>query len=595
VNEAPSAVDRPPEPQEYARAKWIVALAYLALQVAGACVPPLQEPDEARCASISWEMLQSGDWLTPHLNSIKYYEKPPLFFWLETMGLGLVGPSNLAFRLPSILASFLTVMLVYHWGLRMRGSRAGLLAAAIQASMLLFSMMARAALVDPLLTFCTTFSLYCAFRFLETPEWRSRWSYAFWAALAAAALVKGPVGIVLPAAALAAFLLWNRDSRGWRILFHPGGILLFGILATPWYAVMTLRNPGYLTEFLLSQNLDRLVEGSRFNRNKPLWFYLPVLLTGLIPWTMFIPGLVPQAARAFKDRTLPEGRPTVFLVLAVLVPLAILSVAHSKLPHYLLPLTPPFSLLLADVLCQEWARVPLSANQARCGTYQFSILGVFLILFALMALVLSGMDAESICRQMGFDSQGLGHETDLIRIRTYQSPLPGAAAIAGITGILSLGAGWTVKRGRPWTATMGLSAALLLGAFSAQFLIASMGPSITSQVLATKVARHVTGDTPVLLYRRYLRGLTFYLRRPVIQWEALYNEFGHEISEADASRASLGGKTEVLNSFLDRHPDSIVVVDSPMRLEELKAVTCRRFDELEREGEFFLVRIHPDH
>lgn len=593
MNEAVSPGNRCPAPPGYERAKWILLLAYLAILAAGACVPPLQEPDEARCASISWEMHRSGDWITPHLNSVRYYEKPPLFFWLEAMVLGLFGPSNLAFRIPSLLASFLTVMLVVHWGKRLGGARAGLLAGAIQASMLLFSLIARVALVDPLLTLCIAASLYCAFRFLEVPDPSSGWPYGFWSALAAAALVKGPVGIVLPLAALVSFQLWSRDSKGWRMLLHPGGLASFFVITMPWYASMTLRNPGYLREFLLGQNLDRLVEGSRFNRNKPIWYYVPVLLVGLIPWTLFLPHLFRNVVRAYKDRTLEGGRWRVFLATAVLVPFVILSLAHSKLPHYLLPLTPPLSLLLGEVLRAEWERPALPGEQGRSGVFPLVLLGAMLVVVALLGLLPIGKDAESISRRLRMESQGMGHETDLIRIRTYQMPLPGAVAIAGVMGVFCLGAAWMVRRNRPWPAALGLSAAFCLGAFGAQFLVASMGPSITSQALAQKVARNLKEATPVVLYRRYLRGLTYYLGRPVVLWETLYSEFGHELSPEESARVSLEGKTEVLTSFLARHPDSIVIVESPMRLQELETVTRRTFDELDQEREFFIVRVHP--
>jgi 4-amino-4-deoxy-L-arabinose transferase-like glycosyltransferase len=591
VKPAEVAEERPPEPALSRRMHAALTLGFFALLIAQASIAPLQETDEGRSAAIAWETLHSGDWVTPHLNGIRYYEKPPLYFWLVAAAMGVVGQTDLAVRLPSLLASFLTVLLVARWGTRMRGPRTGLLAASILASMFLFAFMARVAQVDPLLTLCITFSLYSADRFLLEPDRAARWTFGFWGALGLATLVKGPVGIVLPLAPLIVFLLWTRDWTGLGSLFRPSGLVLFLLICCPWYIAMSRRNPDYLAEFLLGQNLDRLIEGSRFNRDKPFWYYLPVLLLGFLPWSFYFLQASKRIREAFRNRARPESRRTLFLASAVLLPFLILSFAHSKLTHYILPLCPLGALLLAEALSLEWERPRDAGTPGRFGAGHLRIFGALLIAFAALALVPVGMDPEILSKRLGFEAIGPGHEMDLVRIRIYQTPLPGAAAILCALGISAIWAGGRIRRDRPQTAVLGLTAAVLLGIVGAQFLVAPMGPAMSSRALAGKTARHLTGDAPVVLYRRHLRGLTYYLKKPVILWEVLYNEFGHEVGTEEAAPVTVGGRIEALIQLLKQRPETLLIVESSWRLQDLRTFSSMEFDELDREGDFLIVRV----
>src|SRR5436190_5369156 len=528
-----SIVPNLPPGEPTRRAKVLLAIGYFGILLAQASVAPLQEPDEGRYASIAWEMVSSGDWITPHLNGIRYYEKPPMFFWFAGGALAALGTSDLSVRIPSVVASFLTVLLVAHWGRRIRGPRTGLLGAAVLATMILFALLARAAIVDPLLTLAVAGALYCGDRFFldrDSPNAApGKWRLGFWGALAVAALVKGPVGVVLPLASVGVFALVIKDWRGLRSLLRPDGLALFLALTAPWYAAMSSRNPDYLAEFLLGQNLDRFVDGERFNRDKPFWFYLPVLLVGPLPWSFFLPRLATEVREAWSDRTLPASRRRLYLACAVAVPFLILSFAHSKLLHYVLPLCPPLALLLAETLSRRWKPRPHPARAASTGFVHFLVFGIAVLAFALVALALAAMTPESIAPRLGFEPGSHGHEVDVARIRKFQSPLRGTAAALGVMGVSALGAAAMARRGRPMTAVAVLAGAILGAVFGVQFLIAPMGPTISASALSSKAARYVTADTPVILYRRYLRGMTFYLKRPVLLWDALYNEFGHEV------------------------------------------------------------------
>lgn len=557
-----------------------------------ALIAPLQEPDEGRSATIAWEMTSSGDWLTPRLNGIRYYEKPPLFFWSAAAAMAVLGPCEFAARIPSVMASFLTVLLVAQWGRRLGRPGSELLAGAALSSVLLFALMARVAFVDPLLTLAITASLYCADRFLldrsAGPTSSGRYRLGFWGALALAALVKGPVGIVLPLASVGAYCLATKDWRSLRSLLRPDGLALLVLITAPWFVAMSLRSPAYPLEFLLGQNLDRFVAGSRFNRDRPFWYYLPVLLVGFLPWTFLLPGIVTQVREAWRDRTRRESGHRLFLASAALVPFLVLSIAHSKLPHYLLPICPPFALLVADTLTAQWSRSEDPALRAGFCRPQLLIFGTLILAFALVLVILAALSPEVIARHLGFEPTAPGYDSDMAKIRRFRTPLTGTALILAGLGGSAFGAAALVRRNRAPAAVLTVVAAQLLGVLAAQFLIEPMGPVISARALAAKTARHLGEDTPVVLYRRYLRGMTFYLRRRVVLFDALYNEFGHEVPDGDPY--TLAGRPEALEAFLDRHPAAVFVVESPLRLRELEGYTASMFETLDREGEFLVVQ-----
>jgi 4-amino-4-deoxy-L-arabinose transferase-like glycosyltransferase len=574
------------------RAARLLAAGYFALLLLQASIAPLQEPDEGRSASIAWEMMARGDWLTPRLNGICYYEKPPLFFWCAAAAMAVLGPVELAPRIPSVLASFLTVLVVAHWGRSFGRPGAGGLAGAALASMLLFALIARVALVDPLLTLAIAASLYCADRFLlDRPPAEAtpgRYRLGFWGALALAVLAKGPVGIVIPLASVAVFSLATRDWRSLGSLLRPDGILLFAVIAAPWFVAMSRRNPDYPAEFLLGQNLDRFIEGSRFNRDKPFWYYLPVLLIGFLPWSLLLPGIVADVREAWKDRRGPESRRRLFLASAVLVPFLLLSIAHSKLLHYLLPICPPFALLAAETLTRAWARKEDSAVRAAFCRPQLLSFGALIAAFALVLCVPAALAPEVIARRLGFEPAAPGYDSDLAKIRRFRTPLSGAALILGGVGASAFGAAALLRRHRAPAALLVLTAALLGAVTLVQFLVEPMGPVISARALAEKTARHLAGDTPVVLYRRHLRGMTFYLRRRIVLFDAPYNEFGHDVSESDPY--SFAGRPEALGAFLERNPAAVFVAEGPQRLRELEGYTARSFEVLDRESEFLIVR-----
>ncbi len=313
-------------------------------------VVPLFEPDEGRYAEIPREMLASHDFLTPRLNGVLYFEKPPLYYWTVAASMALLGPTELAVRLPGKLAAVSMVLLAVAFARRRWGARTGLLAGLILSTSILLVALARIALIDPMLSAALTAATFAFVSFAESDAAGDgrrgrRALYAFYAACAAAVLLKGLVGIVLPGGAI---VVWTLVTGRWGTLariFSAGPILLFCVLAIPWHVAMALRHPDFLQFYFVHEHFQRFTT-MESRRPGPPGYFIPVLLAGFLPWTGFF-GRFREVWPGFS-RGRWRGRGTeAFLWIWAFLVFAFFSVSKSKLIPYVLPIWPALSVLLA--------------------------------------------------------------------------------------------------------------------------------------------------------------------------------------------------------------------------------------------------------
>lgn len=294
----------------------------------------LLEDNEARFFEISWEMAQSGDWVTPRLNFIDHFHKPPGTFWLVGGALKLLGPSEWAGRFPVMLAALLTAALTWAWADRQGSREQACLAVLVLVTSLEFWFLSRLVLTDMFLTAAVTSALYCAWCSRSNPE--GRYWLGFWLSLAAGTLFKGPIGLAIVVPVLGLFSLTASRKLSWHL--RPGlGLPLFLALSLPWYVTVCFQHEGLLDYFLRFQTAQRMLT-TVHGRPGPWWFYLPVLAAGFFPWST---GLPVAAVGAWK-RNEEFDR---FLLLWIAVPVLFFSCAGSKLPTYLLPIFPALALL----------------------------------------------------------------------------------------------------------------------------------------------------------------------------------------------------------------------------------------------------------
>ena len=304
----------------------------------------LFEPDEGRNAEIAREILLLKDWVTPHYDFVPYLDKPMLFYWLAAMAYKVCGVSEMAARLPSMLAAVGCVLLVFDLGRRRGGIAGGLASSLILATSPLFVAFAHTAIFDMTLTFFVTLGLWAFSRAADDGgRHRTRWALVMGAAVALATLTKGPIGVVLPALVV---LVWAVWSKRWWFLGGSApavGVGIFVLLVVPWYLVAEQRNPGYLRYFLLEENLLRYLT-TRFRKEGPWHFYLVVLALGMFPWSPWLYPLLRGIRTVLKDEH------TRLMCIWAAVPLVFFSLSSSKLPGYVLPCLPPMALLLGGTV-----------------------------------------------------------------------------------------------------------------------------------------------------------------------------------------------------------------------------------------------------
>lgn len=331
----------------------------------------LFEPDESRYAEIGREMLQRGEWVVPYLQSEPYLDKPPLLYWSIEISYALFGVHVWAARLVPALAVHGCILLIYLLGRRSVGERAAFWGALALGLAPGWMSMGRLLLMDSLLTLWTTLALLCAFEAVRGD--RLRWGWWLSAALACGlgVLTKGPVALVLllPPLWLQRWLTGSgcRIGRSGAVLF----LLVIVAVTLPWYAAMSLRIPAFVRDFFWEHNVRRFL--APFAHEHGMWFYVPVLLGGLLPGTLL---LVPFLRFLFSSASACTQRRTVelsFLILAGGWCLVFFTLSQCKLPTYIMPAFPPLCLAFGHFLVGS--RVPVLTLRA-VGAGAFLVLAL---------------------------------------------------------------------------------------------------------------------------------------------------------------------------------------------------------------------------
>ena len=303
----------------------------------------LLEPDEGRYAEIAREMLEKMDFITPHLNYVKYFEKPPLLYWLNALSISLFGRNEFAVRFPSALAGLLTIVLTYHIGSKIFGRREGLFSALVLGTSVGFLAQARMNIIDMTLTLCMTASLGCFLIAVQDGEKRRGLNFhLFYLFSALAVLAKGLIGIVLPVGIIFLYVVITRKTRLFREMRLITGVPLFLLLCAPWFILVSIKNPEFAHFFFIHEHLERFLTKVH-GRYQPPWFFIPILLGCMFPWSLFLPA----AVRRLKwEKTSSDSAPLLFLSLWVIVIFCFFSMSGSKLVPYILPVFPAVALLI---------------------------------------------------------------------------------------------------------------------------------------------------------------------------------------------------------------------------------------------------------
>ena len=335
-------------------ASWAVA-ALAALLALSLLLPslgraPFDDPGEGQHAEIAREAWASGDPLDLRLNGVRYFDKPPLLYWLIALDFGAWGPSEWAARLPSVAGAAAAAAATAFLGVRLLGLGAGLLAAAALLSCALFTVFGRYVRPETLFTAAIQIGLTGLLLGVTGDGRRARhWAVAGCVALGLASLAKDPLGLIAPLAAVAAALGACGRLRPVRRWLPWEGVALMLLVGLGWYAWSALRHPGFLWYTIVDNHLLNAVGLRQFpDEDVPLATgeFLSVATLGAFPW--IIPaGLMVLSLyrrRAWRD---PEETPWVALAVWIIGLWGLFTVSSFKLPHYGLPAYPAVALLAA--------------------------------------------------------------------------------------------------------------------------------------------------------------------------------------------------------------------------------------------------------
>jgi 4-amino-4-deoxy-L-arabinose transferase-like glycosyltransferase len=310
--------------------------------------PALWDMDEGMHAASAREMVETGDWVTPRFNGVPFYDKPPLFTWAVALSFSALGYSGLSARLPAAVFGLATVLVTWRLGRRMFGARAGFLGAAALATSAEFVALSRVVVHDIALVFCTTLALFAFWVALEDERRRTPAMLAVYAASGLAILAKGPVGL-LPGFVGGLFLLATRRLGFLREMRLATGVLVVLAIVVPWYLLAARADPGFLP-YWTAKITGSLADDTSY-KAKPITYYLPVVAGGLLPWSLYLPAAV---ARAVRLRRGAEGPALVLLLIWLVAPFVVFSLAAVKLVTYLLPIFPAAALLVGVAGAALW-------------------------------------------------------------------------------------------------------------------------------------------------------------------------------------------------------------------------------------------------
>lgn len=321
----------------------------------------LIHPDEGRYAEIPREMVASGDWVTPRINGIKFFEKPPLQYWATATAYRLLGDEYWVARLWPLLTGFAGLLACLYASWRLYGKAVAVTAAGVLASALLYVVFAFVITLDMGLTFFLTASLMSfllAQRAGVSAQHERRWMLAVWALMACAVLSKGLIGLVLPAMVLGAYVLSTRDWALLRRLHVTLGVLLLLLITLPWILLLQSRHPEFLRFFFFHEHFERFTSNAH-NRTGVPGYFVGVLAIGFMPWTPLLLLALGRRLRHWRElfaRRSSSAQNGVdaerVLWLWAAVTLGFFSFSTAKLPAYILPMFPALAILVARAAWQ---------------------------------------------------------------------------------------------------------------------------------------------------------------------------------------------------------------------------------------------------
>jgi len=333
----------------------------------------LADPEEGRYSEIAREMVESGDWITPRLNYIKRFHKPPLIFWQTAGYIKIFGLGKLQERLPAVAAgpvkliltghndlidefvvrlapastAILTIVATYLLGRLMFSGAVGVMAGMVLMTTPQFFALGHILNSDMLLAALTTFSFLFFFAAVrEREKHHLLYSLLLFFTLGLGMLAKGFVIFITAVFPIILYtILVGKGDVLRRLRFLPG-TALFLVVALPWYVVICAQNEGLWRYLLFEQSFSRTYT-TTFRSAEPIWYFIPVLAGGFFPWIMFVPYSLVKHLNFKINSLVAYQKRLLLLFIWFAAPFILFSIFPSKLMTYILPLYPPLAILVA--------------------------------------------------------------------------------------------------------------------------------------------------------------------------------------------------------------------------------------------------------
>ena len=518
----------------------------------------LSVPDEARYSEIPREMLALHDFITPHLDGVKYFEKPVWMYWVGAAAIKLGGLNAWALRLPTMLMSLIGCLALYAGGRQLFDRRTGLLGALVLATSLLFFAMSHSLTLDMTLSIWLSLSLLSFICAVDLPVGSAarRWlCWAIFATAALAVLTKGLIGMVFPGGIVFFWLLLTNRWRELKNLHLMSGTIIFLLIAAPWHILVQQQNPEFFHFYFVEQHFTRYFTKA-MNRYQPWWWFCPILVGGLLPWTFFLPQAIRQIWQK-SDR--PTRQKSIFLLLWATFIFVFFSLSDSKLIPYLIPVLPPLALLIGHYFSKHWELLPPSARISAYVT-----LG-FLCLISVGLWVAPHFDKHLSAQAV--------HNLH---------------ALAWVSGLWSLAFAWTCIRAKK---SSSFFAVLVLGSAVFCWGLVLAVPALDTRPIKSLALtlKSLAGPNDwIVSYGTYYQDLPFYVERQVIivDW---HNELSFGLAHQPEAKQWLLDTATFWQKVKKTHQPIYMVLDQKVYLSLMHEHTLHVID---TRGSDVLVRIH---
>ncbi len=476
---------------------------------------PLFDADEGRNGEVGREMAETNDYVMPRIDGMPYLDKPVVYFAAEALAMEVLGPTELAARLPAYLFTLATAAVLFWFARRVWDAESACVAVIAFLSMPLVLAFSRTVIFDSALAFFVVVALVAFYEAIEQPVKRPLPSLIAWAAIGFGVITKGPVAILLPLIVAIPFAI--RQKR-FRALWSWWGLVAFVVIVAPWVYGVTRVVPDFLKYVLVTETAQRLATKA-LKRTGPPWYFIPYLIGGALPWAIV-------ALAGIRSRWTERDRAMLYAFLWIAIPFLFFSISQSKRPQYILPVMPAVALLVAR-----------TAKGLRAAAVTWIAVGAVLI----AAPPFLKMRSELL------------------------GPAKTSAIALGVIALIAGLAAAFIKRRE--LVIIALSIPVIAMPIAADPLLKAIGERRSAHQFAEQLRPYVKPSTQIVGIEAYTGSLQFYLRKPVTVVTPDAEEFtsNYIIRHYDAFA---GGKWNVRRPPADMQccPDRIYVVRNDDRV-----------------------------